>query len=251
MSNVNQTLAGRHILVTGGARRIGAAIVRELARAGAHVVIHCRESAEAAQATAREARACGVQAWVVTADLADPADVERCMDAVLVATGGKLDGLVNNASHYPPSHLLSVPPYEIEDSLRLHAVAPLLLARRMAALGGTGDIVNVLDARMTMYDADHAAYHLGKRMLLSLTSMLALELAPRFRVNAVAPGAVLQPDGEPVAELERLAAFNPLQRHGSPQGVADCVWFLMTCDFMTGQTLYYDGGYHMKAATYG
>lgn len=110
MSNVNQTLAGRHILVTGGARRIGAAIVRELARAGAHVVIHCRESAEAAQATAREARACGVQAWVVTADLADPADVERCMDAVLVATGGKLDGLVNNASHYPPSHLLSVPP---------------------------------------------------------------------------------------------------------------------------------------------
>jgi pteridine reductase len=251
MSNVNQTLAGRHILVTGGARRIGAAIVRELARAGAHVVIHCRESAEAAQATAREARACGVQAWVVTADLADPADVERCMDAVLVATGGKLDGLVNNASHYPPSHLLSVPPYEIEDSLRLHAVAPLLLARRMAALGGTGDIVNVLDARMTMYDADHAAYHLGKRMLLTLTSMLALELAPRFRVNAVAPGAVLQPDGEPAAELERLAAFNPLQRHGSPQGVADCVRFLMTCDFMTGQTLYYDGGYHLKAATYG
>ena len=251
MGNGNQSLAGRHILVTGGARRISGAMVRELARAGAHVVIHCRQSAEAAQATAREARACGVQAWVVTADLADPAGADRCMDAALAATGGRLDGLVNNASHYPASRLLTVPPDELEASLRLHAAAPLLLARRLAALGGEGDIVNVLDARMTMYDADHAAYHLGKRMLLSLTSMLALELAPRIRVNAVAPGAVLQPDGEPAAALERLAAFNPLRRHGSPAGVAVCVRFLMTCDFMTGQTLFYDGGYHLKAATYG
>ena len=251
MGNGNQSLAGRHILVTGGARRIGGAMVRELARAGAHVVIHCRQSAAAAQATAREARACGVQAWVVTADLADPAGADRCMDAALAATGGHLDGLVNNASHYPASRLLTVPPADLEASLRLHAAAPLLLARRLAALGGEGDIVNVLDARMTMYDADHAAYHLGKRMLLSLTSMLALELAPRIRVNAVAPGAVLQPDGEPAAALERLAAFNPLRRHGSPAGVAACVRFLMTCDFMTGQTLFYDGGYHLKAATYG
>lgn len=251
MDNGRQSLAGRHVLITGGARRIGGVITLELARAGAHVVIHCHKSGEAAQATAAAARACGVHAWAVTADLSEPGGAERCMDAALAATGGRLDGLVNNASHYPESRLLSVPPGELEASLRLHATAPLLLARRMAALGGTGDIVNVLDARMTMYDAEHAAYHLGKRMLLNLTRMLALELAPRIRVNAVAPGAVLQPDGEPEAALERLAAFNPLQRHGSPAGVAACVRFLMTCDFMTGQTLFYDGGYHLKAATYG
>jgi pteridine reductase len=251
MIDDNQSLAGHYILVTGGARRLGGAIARDLARAGAHVVIHCRQSVDAARTTAREVEALGVKAWVVACDLADLQGIDRFMDEVLAATGGKLDGLVNNASHYSESHLLTVSPGELEAGLRLHATAPLLLARRLAALGGSGAIVNLLDARMTMYDARHAAYHLGKRMLLSMTRMLALELAPRIRVNAIAPGAVLQPDGEPEALLERLAAFNPLRRHGSPQGVAACVRFLLTCDFITGQTLFYDGGYHLKAATYG
>ena len=102
-----------------------------------------------------------------------------------------------------------------------------------------------------MADSGHAAYHLSKRMLLTLTRMLAVELAPAVRVTAVAPGAVLQPDGAPASELERLAQFNPLRAHGSPEGVAECVRFLLASDFVTGQVLFYDGGYHLKAATYG
>lgn len=246
-----KALAGRTILVTGGARRIGGVIVRDLAAAGADVVVHCHRSAEEARETAEAARGSGVKAWVVNCDLSDPAAVDRCMDNVLAATNGRLDGLVNNASVYPESHVLTVQPEAVDACVRLHATAPLLLARRMAALGGEGDIVNILDARITMYDSEHAAYHLSKRMLFSLTRMLALELAPRIRVNAVAPGAVLQMDREDEAALQRLATFNPLQTHGSPQGLAACVRFLMTCDFITGQTLYYDGGYHLKAATYG
>ena len=245
-------LAGRTILVTGGARRLGAVIVQQLAAAGADVVVHARESLEAAEATAQMARRQGVKAWVVVSDLGDPSSLDRFMDEVLSVTEGRLDGLINNASAFPKSHLLTVPTEEIEASIRLHALAPLVLARRLAerAVGG-GDIINILDTRITTYDAQHAAYHLGKRMLFSLTRMLALELAPRFRVNAVAPGAVLQPEGEDATMLKRLAAFNPLQMHGSPQGVANCVLFLMTCGFITGQTLFYDGGYHLKAATYG
>jgi pteridine reductase len=247
----DQNLKGRTILVTGGARRIGGAIVLDLAAAGADVVVHCHRSGAEARDTAQAARTAGVKAWVVCCDLSDPPSVERCMDEVLAVTNGRLDGIVNNASLYNPSHVLTVSPAELDASLRLHALAPLLLARRLAALGGCGDVVNVLDARITTYDTGHAAYHLSKRMLFALTRMLALELAPRIRVNAVAPGAVLQMDREDEAALIRLAAFNPLQKHGSPRGLASCVRFLLSCDFITGQTLYYDGGYHLKAATYG
>lgn len=251
MCSEAKKLAGRTILVTGGARRIGAAIVRALAHQGAEVVIHCHRSLSAARELADELTAQGRRIGVVQGDLGDPNTPDRLMDDVLAATGGRLDGLVNNASNYPEAHLLTVAPAAIEDAVRLHASAPLLLARRLAGLGVTGDVVNVLDARVTMYDAQHAAYHLSKRMLLALTSMLALELAPRIRVNAVAPGAVLAPDGQDADAWQRLAACNPLQRLGDTRGVADCVSFLMTCAFMTGQTLYYDGGYHLKAATYG
>lgn len=244
-------LAGRTILVTGGARRVGAAIARALAAAGADVVIHCHRSLDEAQRTAAGLRELGTQAWVAACDLGDVQRLDKFMDVVLDATGGRLDGIVNNASVYTRTHLLTASPGEIEAALHLHATAPLLLARRMAALGGTGDIVSILDARLTMYDAQHAAYHLGKRLLLSLTSMLALELAPRIRVNAVAPGAVLMADNAVPAAWERLSDYNPLRMLGTPEGVAGCVRFLMSTGFITGQTLYYDGGYHLKAATYG
>lgn len=251
MTRGHDTLLDRCILITGGARRVGAAIVQELAGAGADVVIHCHRSRREAEMLAAQVRAGGRHAWVVAGDLGDPDALDPLMDRVLTATDGRLDGLVNNASSYPVSQVRTVQAQELDASVRLHGFAPLVLARRLAALGRPGSVVNVLDARITMYDAEHAAYHLGKRMLDSITRMLALELAPRIRVNAVAPGAVLPMDHEDASTLERLAAFNPLGRHGSPAGVAACVRFLLAADFITGQTLFYDGGYHLKAATYG
>jgi NAD(P)-dependent dehydrogenase (short-subunit alcohol dehydrogenase family) len=251
MEKSDSRLAGRTALVTGGGRRIGRAISLALARAGSNVAIHyCQAQAEAL-GTAAEARALGVESWTVAGDLLAAEGAQALMDGTLALTGGRLDILVNNASRYPASRLLTMTAGELEECVRLHVAAPLTLAQRFAALARGGDIVNVLDARITAYDAAHAAYHLSKRMLFSLTRMLALELAPRIRVNAVAPGAVLPPQGEGDDFLARVARCNPLQRHGTPEELAECVCMLLAGSFITGQVIYYDGGYHMKAATYG
>ncbi|MDD5708219.1 MAG: SDR family oxidoreductase [Kiritimatiellae bacterium] len=251
MGATDRPLAGRTALVTGGARRIGRAITLALARAGANVVVHYRHSRDEAGEVAALARDAKVDAWEASCDLSDTAQVAPFMDRVLALTGGRLDLLVNNASIYPETRLATMTPDELEACVRLHVTAPLLLAQRFAALGRAGDIVNLLDARITAYDAEHAAYHLSKRMLFSLTRMLALDLAPRIRVNAVAPGAVLPPEGADDVFLERVSKCNPLQSHGTPAGVAECVLMLVRNGFITGQVIYYDGGYHMKAATYG
>ncbi len=250
MDAIKKSLVGSTALVTGGAQRIGRAIALALAGAGADVAIHCHESCEAARDTLVSLRAVGVRAWLSRADLSRSDGADALMEDVLRQTGGALNLLVNNASAYPGGRLDNMTVGDLDESVRLHAFTPLVLARRLAALAPSGHVVNLLDTRVTMYDRDHAAYHLGKRMLLTLTRMLALELAPGIQVNAVAPGAVLPPAGQDTAWLDRVAAANPMQRHGTPQGVAECVLFLMQTDFITGQIIYYDGGYHMKAATY-
>jgi len=127
----------------------------------------------------------------------------------------------------------------------------LQLSRALAAQGRSGQVLNLLDCRILSYDAEHAAYHLSKRMLFSLTRMLALELAPRLRVNAVAPGLILPPPGRDEAYLQALARTNPLQRHGGAGDVVRAALFLMQSGFVTGQVIYVDGGHHMTGRTYG
>jgi len=95
------------------------------------------------------------------------------------------------------------------------------------------------------------AYHLSKRMLFALTRMMALEFAPRIRVNAVAPGLIIPPPGQDESFLQRLASTNPLGRHGDPADVADAVLYLVGAGFVTGQVIYVDGGRHMRGAVYG
>ena len=110
--------------------------------------------------------------------------------------------------------------------------------------------MNLLDARVTAYDRQHASYHVSKRVLLTLTRMLAMELAPRIAVNAVAPGLILPPKGQDESYLQKLLDSNPLHRHGDPSDVTDAILFLVTSRFITGQILYVDGGYHMKGHLY-
>lgn len=244
-------MSGRCLLITGGARRVGKAIALSLARSGAAIAIHYRNSRQAAEDLVDELRSLKAEAWSIQGDLADAAGLDSFFDDLITLTGGRLDGVVNNASEYPESRLQTVGLDEIEQSIRLHFFAPLVIARRLAELGKNADIINILDTRVTMYDREHLAYHIGKKMLESLTSMMALELAPKIKVNAVAPGAVLQTDHQSEDIMEHWAKFNPLQTHGNPDGVARCVRFLLTTEFITGQCLFYDGGYHLKAATYG
>lgn len=243
-------LAGHTALITGGAKRLGRAVTEALAGAGADVCIHYRRSADDAAELAERLRGWGRQAWTVQCDLADSEDVAGLLPQLMKQTGD-VDILINNASVFPESTLMDFTEDEFHENINVNALAPLILGRAFARREQAGHIINFLDTRIVSYDKAHAAYHLSKRMLFTLTRMMALEFAPAIRVNAIAPGLILPPAGKTEAHLEQYAHTNPMQTYGRPKDITDTVLFLLTTGFITGQTIYVDGGRHMKGATYG
>jgi pteridine reductase len=238
----------RAVLVTGGARRIGAAIARCLHTAGARVVLHCHRSrgeadALCAELNGKRSHSCAV----VQGDLLDTAGLAHIVEAA-VAAFGRLDGLVNNASSFYATPFGTIGEREWEDLLGTNLRAPLFLAQAAAApLRATrGAIVNVVDIHAERPLRDFAVYSVAKAGLAGLTRALALELAPEVRVNGVAPGAILWPDHgrhfDP-AERSRITSQTPLARTGNPDDIAGAVkYFLFEAPFVTGQVLAVDGG---------
>ena len=243
-------IRGKVALVTGGAVRVGKAITLMLARAGAHVVVNYHSSADAAQATAAEARTLGVDALAVQCDVADLAAVQA-MAAQVTDRWGGVDILVNSASDFGK---ISVPTQSADDLATWHKVTRIsidgafyvsnALAPAMLTRGG-GAIVNIVD--LSAWNPWHGftAHAVGKAGLLALTHQLALELAPTVRVNAVAPGAVLPPPGYSDKQQAAVAARTLLDRWGSPEDVAGAVRYLVEANYVTGTTLYVDGGEHI------
>lgn len=250
MNEHHPSLIGKIALVTGAARRLGRSIALSLARAGADVLVHYRTHGNQAKAVADEIAVLDRRAWTVDADLGDAVQVEALMERA-IGMVGRIDILINNASIFPEDSVMDLSADALMRSVAIHAAAPLILSRRLAKQGRDGHIVNLLDSRVEDYDRRHASYHLGKRMLLTLTRMLALELAPRIAVNAVAPGLILPPEGQDLSYLQKLAESNPLKRYGDPKDITDAVLFLLQSDFVTGQVMYVDGGRHLKGKVYG
>ena len=244
-------LRGRRALVTGGAKRIGRAVAMSLAQAGAEVVIHYRASQDAAEATAEDIRQAGRRAWTIQGDLGDQAEATHLMPRA-IDQAGTIDILVNNASVFNDDTVMNFTPEDLNANVQLHAMTPLTLSRAMAAQQlSAGDIVNFLDSRMEDYDRLHASYHLSKRMLWTITRRLAVELAPEIKVNAVAPGLILPPEGKDESYLDDLAHTNFLNRVGSVEGITAALRLLVESDFVTGQVIYVDGGRHMRGSVYG
>ncbi len=239
-----QSIKGQRALVTGSAKRLGTAIALALADAGVDLVIHYRASQAEAEATAAQVRAKGVKAVVLQADLAAQGAAEALYERA-VAEGGPIDILINNASIFEKGGLADCGEKELEDNMRVHAMSPLQLARRMAGSGRPGVIINLLDTRISRHDPVYGAYCLSKRMLADLTTMLALELAPGIRVDGVAPGPILPPPGARDDVMEKLAAGVPLQATGTANDIAEAVLFLIRSTFITGQIIYVDGGAHI------
>ncbi len=239
-------LSGRTALVTGGARRVGAAIVRALHAAGANVLIHCHHSVEEAHALERELQSArpGGSA-VAVADLLDTPALPRLISAAQERFGG-LHLLVNNASSFYPTPLGQITLREWEDLMGTNLRAPLFLAQAAApllALQG-GSVVNIVDIHGQRPLRDYLVYCAAKAGLIMLTRALARELAPSVRVNAIAPGSILWPEsGMDAARKRRILARTPLGRHGEPADIARAVLFLATdAPFVTGQVLAVDGG---------
>ncbi len=245
----NNRLAGKTALITGAAQRLGRATALALGRLGIRIVIHYHQSAPQATAVCRELQDLNVAAWGLTADLCS-ADEAQDLFEQAVTLAGPIDILINNASIFPEETLWETNATSLQQNMQIHALAPLILSRRLAQQGRPGRIVNLLDTRVTSYDRKHATYHLSKRSLLTLTRMLALELAPQVTVNAVAPGLILPPAGQDDSYLQKLAHTNPMQCHGNPEDVAEAVVYLLQSRFITGQIIYVDGGRHLKGRLY-
>ena len=240
------SLEGKVALVTGSARRIGAAIARRLHAAGANVVLHYRGAdADAAQLEKDLNAARPGSALKLKGDLLAPVAPKALVDAALQRFA-RLDILVNNASAFYPTAVGQIELGHWEELIGSNLRAPLFLAQAAApqlALAG-GAIVNIADIHAERPLKGYVVYSIAKAGLVALTRSLALELAPGVRVNAVAPGAIAWPeDGqfEP-GERERIVATTPLRRTGNADEIAQAVHFLCTAPFVTGQVLAVDGG---------
>lgn len=235
----------RRALVTGGAVRVGRAIAEALARSGYDLVLHFHSSSAAAEEVAEVLRGRGGRAFPVQADLSDPDQIGRPFDVVDRELGG-LDLLVNSAATFSHHDPLEVDAAEWDRVFALNARAPFLCAREAARRIRRGSIVNIIDTGATQAWPGYVPYVASKAALASLTRGLAAALAPRIRVNGVAPGPVLLPenaDGE--SEREAAAGRTALRRVGTAGDVADAVVFLAGADYVTGEVLRVDGGQHL------
>lgn len=241
-------MQGKTVLVTGGAKRVGAAIVRHLHAAGANVVIHCHGSlydAMALRAELNEKRE--GSALMVQADLLDVATMPRVIEEVLQQFG-HLDAIVNNASSFYPTPLDAVSEKQWNDLLGTNMKAPLFLAQAaMPELRRRhGCIVNIVDIHADFPMHGHLLYSVAKSGLAALTRALAQELAPQIRVNGVAPGVNLWPENEVWQDEEqrrKIIAHTLLKREGEPDDIAKTVKFLIAdAPYITGQVIAVDGG---------
>lgn len=234
-------------LVTGAGRRIGRAIATALGQRGMRVAVHYHGSEDGARETAADVERGGGSAMLFRTDLSDPLGPGQLVDDVAWRMGG-LDVLVNSAAIMQRTPIDSVTPAEWDALFALNARAPFFTAlaacRHMAEQGGA--IVNIADLAALETWPAYIPHGLSKTVVVQMTRALARTLAPAVRVNAVAPGAVMLPEGWDAEAGERLRRTTPLRRLGSANDVVGAVIYLLEADYVTGETLVVDGGRHVR-----
>ncbi len=229
-------LAGSIALVTGGARRLGAAMAQALAAQGVHLALHCHTSREAAEALAATLRPAGVTVEVLQADLRYPAEVDALFEAIVHRLGA-LHILVNNAAVFERCPVLALTDADWEQTLTVNLTAPFWCARRAAALmtaQGRGKIVNLACVGGIRPWTDYVHYNVSKAGLIMLTESLAKALAPVVQVNAIAPGKV---------------DFTATGQGVTPDAITQALLYLLSADAVTGETIFVDAGYRLGLAS--
>ncbi|MFA6814673.1 MAG: SDR family oxidoreductase [Lentisphaeria bacterium] len=240
------------LFITGAAKRIGAAIARSFAQKGWRVIIHYHHSRQEAETLQRELQHYSPGHFIIQADLTDTNQREKLLPDILTRIS-HLDCLINNASTYHRGMLGEQSLIDIKKDYQLNFFAPFALMQQYHQLCKTGQIINILDQRIYKTDPASGAYALAKKSLRDATESSALEWAPDFRVNAVAPGLILPPRGETpeaVAKMNILAKRIPMQKPTTKEEIASCCFFLAEASSITGEILCVDGGMHLQQSDY-
>jgi len=237
-------LNGKIALVTGGAKRVGKAIVTALAQRGCTIVVHYHTSQIEAEETVRELLAAGHTAIAVQADITQEADVERMIETA-VARFGRIDVLVNNAAVFFRTPVETLTLNEWEQVIEVNLTGTFLCAHKIGLRmreWGWGHIINMADVAGLRPWADYIPYSVSKACVITLTQGLALELAPQVMVNAIVPGPMLFQEDTPGEVRQREINKTLVKRAGTPEEVAEVVVFVAESDYSTGSLFHVDGG---------
>lgn len=240
-------------LVTGAGRRIGRALALAAGGLGYAVAVHVHRSVADGEAVVRELHASGVPARLLIADLSEP-DAPATLIADLVAAGQRPTLLVNNAARFDHDRLATARAWAFDRQMAVNVRAPLLLIQAFAAAlpaAAEGHVVNLLDQRISRPDPNYLGYGLTKAALWAMTRNLALELAPRIRVNGLAPGLALPDAAMDEARAARIVSGFPLQQGGSVDDLVDGFRYLVRATAVTGIMLPVDGGAHLGRRPHG
>jgi pteridine reductase len=236
-------------LVTGAAHRLGKSFALTLARHGFDIVLHYHRSLEAALQTKLEIESVGRSAFLIQADLTQPDEIKNLfvqLEDILQPSSFSLQVLVNSAAFMPSGNVDALSLENWDTSLDLNLRAPFLLAQECAKkMPAGGLIVNITDVGAQKAWSRYPSYTVSKAALESLTKILARALAPKIRVNAIAPGFVLQSDIVSDEEWQRLINRIPLKRPARTEEVTSALEFLLQNEYITGQTIVVDGGYSL------
>ena len=240
-------LENKLALVTGGGIRLGRAIALALADEGADVAVHYAHSGDEAQKVVAEIRGKGRKSDAFGADLSREGEPEKLIDSV-VARLGAPDILVNSAAIMQRTPIGEVTYENWEATMNLNLRAPFFLSQAAAKVmrPKRGVIINIADLAAFETWSGYVPHSISKAGVVQMTRALAHALAPEIRVNAIAPGAVLLPEGWPEDSKQRLQETTPLKRLGTPKDVTDALLYLATAEYVTGETIIVDGGRHVR-----
>lgn len=231
-------------LVTGGAKRIGQAICLKLAEKGFDIAVHYNSSKQSASHLCQKLEKQSVKATSHKCDLTDTSQIESFLKSVISAHP-KLNVLINNASVFELSKLENIRPERLITDFSVHLTSPFFLIQHYAKLIGKGNIINITDMSITHAKTKHFSYLLAKKALAELTRMSAVALGPAIRVNNIAPGFILPPSSAKMKNTQQRIQNIPLQKQGNPEHITSALEFFLTNDYVTGQTLFIDGGEHL------
>lgn len=240
----------RRILITGGAKRVGAALGEGLAGPGTTIIVHYNASAAPAEAQVARLREKGAQAQAVQGDLSDVEACRRVVAEAAKAAGGPLTGLINSASAYAFDAPGAFDAAVFEQSMAVNLRAPVVLTDAFAAqtdAAANNCVVNMLDQKLWNQNPDFYSYTLAKQGLLTATTLAAMALAPRVRVNAIAPGLLLPSYGQSREAFEEEASLNLFGRPIDLAEIIRAAEYLMGSTALTGQVMHVDNGHRLKA----